>query len=176
MDRKSRSLAHRRTAPGSGSKAAIRNPWRRNNIGRRMNEAVRIFESRIVELLREEGHGELTVAHINLTRNLDEDGTRLVELARRAAMTKQSMSELVDQVERTGLIEKRPDPSDGRAKLVCFTLKGLTWLEAFHRSLNIAESEMRRTLGDTMVTLIIEQLGAYVEAHGTPPGDERPVR
>lgn len=143
----------------------MKNAWRLNNIGRRMNEAVRIFEGRIIELLRDVGHGELTVAHINLTRNLDEDGTRLVELARRAAMTKQSMSELVDQVERTGLIEKKPDPSDGRAKLVCFTLKGFAWLEAFHKSLNIAESEMRQTLGDTMVTLLIEQLATYVEAH-----------
>ena len=80
-------------------------------------------------------------------------------------MTKQSMSELVDQVERTGLIEKRPDPSDGRAKLVCFTPNGFAWLEAFHRGLSVAESEMKQTLGDTMVTLMIEQLSTYVEAH-----------
>ena len=147
-----------------GSDLVMKNAWRLNNIGRRMNEAVQIFEGRIIDLLREEGHDELTVAHVNLTRNLDEDGTRLVELARRAGMTKQSMSELVDQVERAGMIEKRPDPSDGRAKLVCFTPRGLVWLEAFHRSLNIAECEMRQALGDTMVTLLIEQLAKYVEA------------
>jgi DNA-binding MarR family transcriptional regulator len=164
MDQKTRPRARRRSTPTQSS-PVMKNAWRLNNIGRRMNEALRIFEGRIVELLREEGHDELTVAHINLTRNLDEDGTRLVDLARRAAMTKQSMSELVDQVERTGLIEKRPDPSDGRAKLVCFTRKGAAWLEAFHRSLNIAESEMRQRLGDTMVTLMIEQLAKYVEAH-----------
>ena len=151
----------------------MKNAWRLNNIGRRMNEALRIFEGRIIELLRDEGHGELSVSHINLTRNLDEDGTRLVELARRAAMTKQSMSELVDQVERTGLIEKRPDPSDGRAKLVCFTPKGFAWLEAFRRSLSIAESEMRRTLGDTMVMLMIEQLAKYVDAHEAQANEAR---
>jgi DNA-binding MarR family transcriptional regulator len=162
MDQKTGRRSRQRTSP---KRPVMKNAWRLNNIGRRMNEAVRIFEGRIIELLRQEGHDELTVAHINLTRNLDEHGTRLVELARRAAMTKQSMSELVDQVERTGLIEKHPDPSDGRAKLVCFTRKGAVWLEAFHRSLNIAESEMRQTLGDTMVSLMIEQLATYVEAH-----------
>ncbi|MFW8641917.1 MarR family winged helix-turn-helix transcriptional regulator [Rhizobium beringeri] len=83
------------------------------------------FENRIIEHLKDHGHVELTSAHINLTRNLDEDGTRLTELARRASLTKQSMSELVDQVERTGLIEKRPDPADGRAKLVCFHGEGI---------------------------------------------------
>jgi DNA-binding MarR family transcriptional regulator len=164
MDQKTDSRLRRRSTPKQDGGSVMKNAWRLNNIGRRMNEAVRIFEGRIVELLRQEGHDDLTVAHINLTRNLDEGGTRLVDLARRAAMTKQSMSELVDQVERTGLIEKRPDPSDGRAKLVCFTRKGGAWLEAFHRSLNIAETEMRRALGDTMVTLMIEQLAKYVEA------------
>jgi DNA-binding MarR family transcriptional regulator len=142
----------------------LTNSWRRNNIGRRLNEAVRLFEARIVENLRLNDHNELSVAHINLTRNLDEDGTRLTELARRASMTKQSMSELVDQVERTGLIEKKRDPTDGRAKLVCFTDKGLIWLEAFHRSLEVAETEMREELGAAMVDLMVEVLTKYVEA------------
>ncbi len=141
----------------------LKNAWRRSNIGRRMNEAVRIFENRIIENLKAKGHTELTAAHINLTRNLDEDGTRLTELARRAALTKQSMSELVDQVERTGLIEKRRDPDDGRAKLVCFTDKGLVWLEAFHQSLEVAENEMREQLGPALVDLMVEALGRYVE-------------
>ncbi len=131
-----------------------------------MNEAVRLFEARIIESLRSNGHGELSVTHINLTRNLDEGGTRLTELARRASMTKQSMSELVEQVERTGLIEKRRDPTDGRAKLVCFTDKGFVWLEAFHRSLEVAESEMRAELGSAMVDLMVEVLAKYVEARG----------
>lgn len=143
----------------------MKNAWRLNNIGRRMNEAVRIFELKIVENLRLRGHDELTVAHINLTRNLDEDGTRLTELARRASMTKQSMSELVDQVERTGLIEKRRDPTDGRAKLVCFTPKGLVWLEAFHQSLLVAETEMREEIGSAVVDLVVEVLAKYVQAH-----------
>ncbi|WFU13228.1 MarR family transcriptional regulator (plasmid) [Rhizobium sp. CB3090] len=133
-----------------------------------MNEAVRLFESRIVDHLRENGHNELTAAHINLTRNLDEDGTRLTELARRASLTKQSMSELVDQVEQTGLIEKRRDPTDGRAKLVCFTETGMEWLEAFHQSLEVAEKEMRQQLGPALVDLLIEALGKYVDGqeHG----------
>ncbi|UXN57371.1 MarR family winged helix-turn-helix transcriptional regulator [Phyllobacterium zundukense] len=137
-----------------------------------MNEAVRIFENRIIENLKAKGHSELTAAHINLTRNLDEDGTRLTELARRASLTKQSMSELVDQVERTGLIEKRQDPADGRAKLVCFTDRGFIWLEAFHQSLEVAENEMRDQLGPAMVDLMVEALGKYVECQINKEGDQ----
>ncbi len=148
--------------------------WRRTNIGRRMNEAVRIFEGRIVELLREKGHAELTVAHINLTRNLDEGGTRLTELARRAALSKQAMSELVDQVERTGLVERTPDPTDGRARLVRFTPKGRVWLTAFQESLDTAEGEMRRALGNDTVDLMVRDLGAYVASHADD--DTAPAR
>ncbi|MGX9394000.1 MarR family winged helix-turn-helix transcriptional regulator (plasmid) [Nitrobacteraceae bacterium UC4446_H13] len=139
-----------------------RKAWRVINIGRRLNEAVRVFESRILALLRMKGHDQLTLSHINLTRNLDEGGTRLTELARRAAMTKQSMGEMVDQVVRTGLIKKMPDPSDGRAKLVCFTKAGFVWLEAFRQSLEQAEREMRDELGDEAVSSIIDMLGRYI--------------
>jgi DNA-binding MarR family transcriptional regulator len=74
------------------------------------------------------------------------------------------MSELVDQVERIGLIKKRHDPADGRAKLVCFTAKGLLWLEAFRRSLELADDEMRAELGSAMVDLMVEALAKYVDA------------
>jgi DNA-binding MarR family transcriptional regulator len=39
-------------------------------------------------------------------------------------MTKQSMGELVSHLESHGYVERVPDPSDGRAKLVRLTAKG----------------------------------------------------
>ena len=39
-------------------------------------------------------------------------------------MTRPSMNELVDQLEATGYLERVPDPTDGRAKLVRLTRKG----------------------------------------------------
>jgi DNA-binding MarR family transcriptional regulator len=40
------------------------------------------------------------------------------ELARRAHLSKQTMTEMVRRLERDGLVERRADPSDGRASLV----------------------------------------------------------
>jgi DNA-binding MarR family transcriptional regulator len=53
----------------------------------------------------------------------EEDGLRMGELARRARLSKQTMTTLVRRVERDGLVERRADPSDGRASLVFLTAR-----------------------------------------------------
>jgi len=121
--------------------------WRHGNIGRLLNNAIRRFEARVLELMSEAGHGQTRIAHVSLTRNLDVSGTRLTEIARRASMTKQAMGELVDQCEALGLVSRRPDPSDKRARIVTFTPRGLKWLDAFRAAVDMAEDEMRRELG-----------------------------
>ena len=51
----------------------------------------------------------------------EEDGLRMGELAARARLSKQTMTTLVRLLERDGLVERRADPSDGRAALVFLT-------------------------------------------------------
>ncbi|MFH6565646.1 MarR family winged helix-turn-helix transcriptional regulator [Pseudomonas kulmbachensis] len=135
--------------------------WRHANIGRLLNNAVRRFEAHVLELMSERGHAETRIAHVSLTRNLDVDGTRLTELAKRASMSKQAMGELVVQCEGLGLVARTVDPSDRRARIVTFTPAGLAWLEAFRAAVDIAENEMRQELGDKTMNVIIEGLCAY---------------
>ncbi|MEI9852478.1 MAG: MarR family transcriptional regulator [Sphingomonas sp.] len=135
--------------------------WRHSNIGRLLNNAIRRFEARVLEVLAEEGYSGTRLSHINLTRNLDLTGTRITELARRAALTKQAMSELVLQCEKLGLVTVVQDSSDGRAKLVLFTKEGNLWMEAFKLALKVAEDEMREELGTLRVDGIAVALKAY---------------
>ena len=51
----------------------------------------------------------------------EEDGLRIGELARRARLSKQTLTDLVRRLERDGLVERRPDPSDARASLIYLT-------------------------------------------------------
>ena len=51
----------------------------------------------------------------------EEDGLRIGEVASRARLSKQTMTTMVRLLERDGLVERRPDPSDGRASLVFLT-------------------------------------------------------
>jgi DNA-binding MarR family transcriptional regulator len=135
--------------------------WRHANIGRLLNNAVRRFEERVLELMAHSGHGETRIAHVSLTRNLDLEGTRLTELARRASMTKQAMGELVDQCEAMGLVARSVDPSDRRARIVSFTVAGRDWLAAFRDAVDVAEREMRTELGDRTMEAILTGLASY---------------
>lgn len=135
--------------------------WRRENVGRLLNNAVRRFEARVLELMSEGGHSETRIAHINLTRNLDIGGTRLTELARRAEMTKQAMGELVDQCAALGLVDRTTDPADRRARIVTFTPAGIVWLEAFRDAVDIAENEMRAEIGPETMDALLKGLDAY---------------
>lgn len=141
--------------------------WRHDNIGRLLNNAVRRFEDRVLELMAGAGYADARISHVNLTRNLDRDGTRLTELASRAGMTKQAMGELVDQCAGIGLVERINDPADKRAKIVRFTRGGIEWLDAFRKAVDQAEHEMRTDLGDTRHDRVRNALKIYGSSHDT---------
>jgi DNA-binding MarR family transcriptional regulator len=56
-------------------------------------------------------------------------------------MTHQSMSELVAALERRGWVERRPDPTDGRARLVCLTPEGSALTRRGLHHINAIERE-----------------------------------
>ena len=61
-------------------------------------------------------------SHSAVFAQIRAEGSRLTELARGANMTPQAMGELVDELEALGYVERRPDPTDRRAKLIVLTL------------------------------------------------------
>jgi DNA-binding MarR family transcriptional regulator len=72
------------------------------------------------------GFPEVRAAYGSLLLPLfEEDGLRQGELARRARLSKQTLTTMARALERDGLIERRPDPSDARATLIYLTPRAL---------------------------------------------------
>lgn len=69
-------------------------------------------------------YSDIRVSHGCVFGNIDPDGTRLTDLAERAHMTKQSVGEVTTDLEQRGYLERVPDPSDGRAKIIRLTERG----------------------------------------------------
>jgi len=74
------------------------------------------------------GYDDLSPRHGAVLAYLDEDGVRATELARLAGRHKQVVGRLVDELEELGYVERRPDPTDRRAKLIVPTERGLEQL------------------------------------------------
>jgi DNA-binding MarR family transcriptional regulator len=74
--------------------------------------------------LARRGYGEIRPAHSAVFRTIEPEGSRIVEMAERAHMTKQSMAYLVESLESAGYVAVTPDPDDRRAKRVRLTERG----------------------------------------------------
>jgi DNA-binding MarR family transcriptional regulator len=72
------------------------------------------------------GHPVIRQPHLPVFEYIDRRrGSRITYLAAHANITVQAMGELVDHLARHGYVERVPDPTDGRAKLVRLTAQGL---------------------------------------------------
>jgi DNA-binding MarR family transcriptional regulator len=104
---------------------------------------------------------QVSAAHIHITRHLSLEGSRLIDLAQSAGMTKQAMGDLVTQCEAWGLVQRTADLSDARARRIVFTEIGLAWLQAFEQAVSQTEAEFRQEVGTDVATVISLGLEAY---------------
>jgi DNA-binding MarR family transcriptional regulator len=81
----------------------------------------RWIEERHLDQLELAGFPEIRRAHTPVVVHLHSGGMRLTDLAEAAGISKQAMAELVDDLEAHGYLERTPDPTDGRAKLLMMT-------------------------------------------------------
>jgi DNA-binding MarR family transcriptional regulator len=83
-----------------------------------------LMVNEITERMEASGFPDSPPSFHPIFENLDPDGTRLTVLAARAGLTHQSVGEVVAELERRGYVERIPDPTDRRARLVSLTERG----------------------------------------------------
>jgi DNA-binding MarR family transcriptional regulator len=120
---------------------------RNESIGRIFLRLYRDFQVRCAPKLAARGHGNLSDPLLNVLINLDSGGTRSVELAERMNMTKQSMGDLIHQLEAQGYVQREKDSSDKRASIIHFTERGRQFLaDAYEVKLEM-EAEYSAIMG-----------------------------
>jgi DNA-binding MarR family transcriptional regulator len=112
----------------------------------------RWLENRVIDALTRAGFVDITVAQMKIAQRIGPDGTRLTELAEQAQVTKQTAGFLVDQLEKGGWVERVPDPSDRRARLVRFTARGREALPVAAAAVAEVEAEWTAHLGKQRMT------------------------
>ena len=89
-----------------------------------LNRARDFVRDELNRELAEAGYQEIRDSHGCVFGNIAPDGSRLTELAERSGLTKQAVGEAVTDLEQLGYVERSPDPSDGRAKIIRLTPRG----------------------------------------------------
>jgi DNA-binding MarR family transcriptional regulator len=89
-----------------------------------LDAAFDTFTEELTQRVAAAGYSDIRVSHGCVFGNIDPDGSRLTELAERAHMTKQSVGEVTSDLEARGYLERVPDPTDGRAKIIRLTERG----------------------------------------------------
>lgn len=97
--------------------------------------------------LAEQGFDDIQPRAGAVLAYLRADGIRASELARVSGQHKQVIGTLVDDLERLGYVERRPDPADRRAKLVCPTERGLLQMAAATAIMRAIEERHAEALG-----------------------------
>jgi len=92
------------------------------------------------------------------------DAHNQIELARRFGIDRTVMVRLVDDLERVGLVERRPDPADRRARLVTATERGVATHGAVRERLDMVADHVLAPLSSAQRGVFADML-RRVAAH-----------
>jgi len=130
----------------------------------------RVMNDETVRRVQEEGY-PLQASYPRLLAYVDtERGSRVNVLARKVGVTRQAASQLLDEIEERGCIERRPDPEDGRAVRVHFTPKGRRMLASGMQAMLAIEDEYAAIIGRAELKQLKNSLSRLLE-HIDPEGE-----
>jgi DNA-binding MarR family transcriptional regulator len=152
-----------------------RRPEGRGDLGGQLSIAAAAVDRQVQSRLIRLGHGEVRPGHLALLLNLERGGGRGAELARLAGIKKQSMGELVRDLEASDYVERRSDPRDGRAQLILPTGRGLMLIAHVRQAVAEVEADAVRRLGPKRYGELRRALIELAEPESPPDPQEPPV-
>lgn len=127
--------------------------------------AARIVADRLGEAVEHAGVADMRTAFGFVIRALADDERTLTELADLLGVTKQAAIKVVDQMEALGYVERRPDPSDRRAKRLRLAPKAHDVRRVAMAASRRLERDLRADLGDDDVDAMRRVLIRLLERH-----------
>lgn len=132
-------------------------------LARLLSLALDRLSRQLQERIREAGFTDQRMAHNAVFAHIPPEGITLADLARRAGMTKQGMSELVVDLEAKGYLTRRSDDRDKRTKVIELSDRGWAAVETALAAFEEIEREVEREVGSTRLKALrrtLEMLGA----------------
>ncbi|MCC6816799.1 MAG: winged helix DNA-binding protein [Saprospiraceae bacterium] len=117
--------------------------------------AFSLGQDKLVEGLNKAGFTDIRYVHGKAFAYIDrENGSQLVELARKAKVSKQFMSQLIHQIENMGYMTKTDNVKDKRSYLVKLTAKGKKAVKAADQVVTELEESYEKLLEEENYILL----------------------
>lgn len=121
-------------------------------------EAVQRRVSHELDLVLDDAARTVGPRRLRILQLVPAAGARQQDLAERALVTKQAMAELIAALETAGLVERRPDPRDGRAWLVVRSPDGDRVSASLDAAMTRVEATLRHAVGRDRYATFVEVL------------------
>ncbi len=116
-------------------------------LARLLGLALDKLSRQLQERIKADGFTDQRMAHNAVFAHIPPEGIILAELARRAGMTKQAMSELVVDLEAKGYLTRRYDAQDKRIKVIELSDRGWAAMSAALAAFEEIERGLEKQLG-----------------------------
>jgi DNA-binding MarR family transcriptional regulator len=134
------------------------------SIGVLLRDGASAVDAEIKAAQAEQGFDEIQPGHHTVLRHLGEDGARPSELAAKAGVSRQAVTKILDDLELLGLVEREPDPADGRGVIVRYTPRGLAALNVARARMNQLERRYASHVGADRWRTVRDVLEALFDA------------
>ena len=131
----------------------------KDQLGQVLMLALQDFQRRLDADLAQGGFPGIRYRHRAVFMHLERFGaSRSVDLAAAAGIRPQSMMKIVHELEALGLVSRKADPADSRAKLIEFTGAGEALIEQLSAATERVWKQYAALLGEQALRLTIDNL------------------
>jgi DNA-binding MarR family transcriptional regulator len=124
------------------------------------------LQAQVASRLERLGFPALRPAHIQVLSAIAAEGVRLADLVTAVALPKQTVGDLIDDLESMRMVERFPDPDHGVIKRVRLGPKGKVWSAEVRRVAAATEARWATRLGSKKMKslrALLEELASTVE-------------
>lgn len=134
----------------------------RSNLPRYLIGLSRYTQSQTMHVLIDQlGYKDLKLNYDPFFSLMSDEGCRLTELAEWLGITKQSCNRTASQIKKAGYLTDKPDPTDGRAKILVLTEKGRKLVMQAAEVVQAVEAGFERDLGTDSYRQLVQLLTAF---------------
>jgi DNA-binding MarR family transcriptional regulator len=136
----------------------------RDDLGFLLAKATQRWNELLQERFRAAGWSEVRPSYGSILVPLfEQDGLQMGQLARRARLSKQTMTTMVRLLERDGLVRRVSDPADGRASRIVLTAKARRFEPVVQRTLAELAALAQERLGERRLATVKHGLKEWIE-------------